>query len=370
MDAPLELENNLIVHVITNFSGVGGAEMMLSRLILQTKDRYEHVVISLMDISDVYKDALDFCKSYHSLKWNGINTLNVVFELKRLLKNISPRVIQCWMYHANVLTTISQLGVVNKPNIFWGIHHSLSSIKNESTSTKIGLLFSKYLSKKASGIIYCAYSSLKHHEEFGLKNTNTKVIPNGVSLKQFNLNTELQEQCVIGFAGRYHTAKGFPYLFKVIAELKEFPIIFKIAGSGVNFKNEEIAEYFSNYKLDKNKVILLDQVKDMPNFYNSIDVFLMTSITEGFPNVLLEAMASGLPCITTDVGDAKYIVENCGYVLPVRDVMGIKKAILEYFYLNNTDKQRLKYVARQRIEEKFSIEYISQQYITSWRKGL
>lgn len=48
----------------------------------------------------------------------------------------------------------------------------------------------------------------------------------------------------------------------------------------------------------------------MPAFYQSLDAFLMTSITEGFPNVLVEAMASGLPCITTDVGDAKYIVED------------------------------------------------------------
>ncbi|QXA07125.1 glycosyltransferase [Acinetobacter pittii] len=360
-------KRKLIVHVITNLSGIGGAEMMLSRLVKQTNNHCEHIIISLMEISDIYKETLSYCHSYYALNWNGINTIKIIFELKQIIKKISPTNIQCWMYHANVLTTISQLGVRNKPNIFWGIHHSLSSLKEESISTKIGLFLSKYLASKATGIIYCAYSSLVHHEKFGLKNINTQVIPNGVFLDQFSLNSQLHEQCIVGFAGRYHAAKGYPYLFSVISKLKDFPIIFKIAGSGANLRNEEIAKYFNQYDLDQNKVILLDQVSNMPDFYRSVDIFLMTSITEGFPNVLLEAMASGLPCVTTDVGDSKYIVEDCGYVLPVRDVLGIKEAILNYLYLDQENKQKLKYRARKRIEENFSIQYVSDKYLSTWR---
>jgi glycosyltransferase involved in cell wall biosynthesis len=107
----------------------------------------------------------------------------------------------------------------------------------------------------------------------------------------------------------------------------------------------------------------------MPAFYQSLDAFLMTSITEGFPNVLVEAMASGLPCITTDVGDAKYIVEEMGWVVAPRDVAALKAAILNYVKLSQADKHSLKQQTRARVEQNFSIQHVSQQYMTVWRQG-
>ena len=149
-----------IVHVITSFSGIGGAEIMLSRLIKQTTNECNHVIISLMEVSEHYQDILAQCDSYHTLHWNGLNTVFVIAKLRALLKKINPITIQCWMYHANVLSSLSLLGKRNKPKVFWGIHHSLASIKEESISVKIGLLLSKYLASKPTGIIYCAKSSL------------------------------------------------------------------------------------------------------------------------------------------------------------------------------------------------------------------
>lgn len=370
MDKVLESvrKDKLIVHVITDFSGIGGAEMMLSRLIKHTTNDYKHIIISLMGVSDVYKDTLDQCQEYYNLNWNGLNTVKVIFKLKKILKQISPCTIQCWMYHANVLTTISQLGRTDKPDIFWGIHHSLSSLHQESISTRIGLALSKYFSNHASGIIYCAHSSLKHHEDFGLRNNNTKVIPNGVDLNKFDHYSRINDNCIIGFAGRYHPAKGYQYLFEVISELKEFPLIFKIAGNGANLENAEIAKYFRKYALDENKVILLDQVSNMREFYSSIDLFLMTSITEGFPNVLVEAMASGVPCVSTDVGDARFIIGNYGYIAPSRNIKELKEHILTYLNLSLDEKYKLKKLTRMRVQENFSIEVIAQCYVDFWSK--
>lgn len=319
-----------------------------------------------MEVSEHYQDILAQCDSYHTLHWNGLNTVFVIAKLRTLLKKINPITIQCWMYHANVLSSLSLLGKRNKPKVFWGIHHSLASIKEESISVKISLLLSKYLASKPTGIIYCAKSSLLQHEQFGFKNDNTYVIANGVFLSDFCLNSELHEPCVVGFAGRYHIAKGYPYLFATIAELKKYPIIFKIAGNDANLKNKEIEDYFNKYKLDRSKVILLDQVSNMPDFYRSIDVFLMTSITEGFPNVLVEAMASGVPCITTDVGDARYIVNDDDYVVPSRDILSLKMAILQYFHLDQIKKKELKQTVQNRVIENFSMEHISRKYISTW----
>lgn len=359
----------LMVHVITNFAGVGGAEMMLARLIQCTEQQYKHVIIALMKTSEVYQRTLDCCQSYYALQWNGLNTLGTIQKLRGLLKQLQPKTVQCWMYHANVLTSLSIIGLAQKPKVVWGIHHSLASPKDESISTKIALGLSKILSQQASAIIYCAHSSMQQHQAFGFKNANSQVIANGVFLDKFQPNPQLHEPTVIGFAGRYHKAKGYPYLLQVIAELKDQPIIFKIAGSGANLDTPEIKQAFAEHQLDLQKVKLFDQVSDMPAFYQSIDAFLMTSITEGFPNVLVEAMASGLPCITTDVGDAKYIVEEKGWVVAPRDVAGLKAAILNYVKLSQADKRSLKQQTRARVEQNFSIQHVSQQYMTVWRQG-
>ncbi|ENU38340.1 glycosyltransferase [Acinetobacter johnsonii] len=359
----------LMVHVITNFAGVGGAEMMLARLIQCTEHQYEHVIIALMKTSEVYQRTLDCCQSYYALQWNGLNTLGTIQKLRGLLKQLQPKTVQCWMYHANVLTSLSMLGLAQKPNVVWGIHHSLASPKDESISTKIALGLSKILSQQASAIIYCAHSSMQQHQAFGFKNGNSQVIANGVFLDKFQPNLQLKEPTVIGFAGRYHTAKGYPYLFETMGLLKDKNIIFKIAGSGASLENPEVKALFELHQLDARKVHLLDQISDMPAFYQSIDVFLMTSITEGFPNVLVEAMASGLPCISTDVGDTKYIVQDLGRIVPPRNAQALAQAILKYVQQSNDEKLQLKQAVRERVEAYFSIEQVSRQYMQVWEQS-
>jgi glycosyltransferase involved in cell wall biosynthesis len=356
----------LVVHVITNFTGVGGAEMMLTRLIQYTEDQYQHVIISLMKTSNVYQSTLDRCESHYALGWNGLNTIGTIQKLRALLRQLQPKTVQCWMYHANALTSLSVIGLAQKPNVVWGIHHSLASPKDESISTKIALSLSKILSRQPSAIIYCAHSSKQQHADFGFENAHQHVIANGVFLDKFQLNLELHQSTVIGFAGRYHTAKGYPYLFETMGLLKNENIIFKIAGSGASLNNMEVKALFEQYQLDSQKVQLLAQVSDMPAFYQSIDVFLMTSITEGFPNVLVEAMASGLPCISTDVGDAKYIVQDLGAIVPPRNPQALADAILQYAQKPQAEKQALKQATRERVEQNFSIEKVSEQYKAVW----
>lgn len=356
----------LMVHVITNFAGVGGAEMMLARLIQCTEQQYEHVIIALMKTSEVYQSTLERCQSYYALGWNGINTLGTIKKLRGLLKQIQPKTVQCWMYHANALTSLSVIGLAKKPKVVWGIHHSLASPKDESISTKIALGLSKILSKQPSAIIYCAHSSMQQHQAFGFKNDNSQVIANGVFLDKFQPRAKLYQPTVIGFAGTYRHAKGYPYLFGTMGLLKDQDIIFKIAGSGASLENPEVKALFEQYQLDAKKVHLLDQISDMPAFYQSIDAFLMTSITEGFPNVLVEAMASGLPCISTDVGDAKYIVQDLGSIVPPRNAKSLADAILAYTQKSEAEKQSLKQATRERVEQNFSIETVGHQYMQVW----
>lgn len=357
-----------VLHVITNFAAVGGAEMMLAKLVKSRPD-CEHVIVALMKTSEIYQATLHQCEYHEGLGWNGLNTLNVVAKLRHIIKQVQPDVIQGWMYHANALISLSLIGMANRPMFYWGVHHSLASPKEESLSTKIALYLSKFLSSQPDGIIYCAHSALKQHQAFGFNNKNQKVIPNGVELERFTGQRTINNPLVVGFAGRYHPAKGFEYLFETIARLKDHPVIFKVAGKSVNLENPEIRAYINKYQLDTSKIKLLDQVDDMPSFYQSIDLFLMTSITEGFPNVLVESMASGVPCVTTDVGDAGFIVEKTGEVVPPRHADALATAILHYLNLSNDQKLMSKAAARHRVEQNFSLESVSQLYFNVWNNN-
>lgn len=357
-----------VLHVITNFAAVGGAETMLSRLIL-AQPQFEHHVVALMRINETYDSALAQCASVKALQWNGRNSLSVLKQLRSVIRQIQPDVIQGWMYHANVMSKLACIGVKQAPPLYWGIHHSLAAFQDESRSTKLALYLSRILSPYVTGIVYCAHSAQAQHQAFGLRAKQHCVIANGIVMDDFNVQSNKPQQhqpLLVGFAGRYHPAKGFEYLFALIARVQHLPIEFWIAGKGADLNNPDIQELIQNHHIDLNKIKLMGQVQDMPAFYQQLDLFVMTSITEGLPTVLIEAMASGVPCVTTDVGDAGFIVQDTGYVVPARDVEQLSQAVQSYYTLPETQKMQLKQQTRARVKRHFSIESIAEQYAALW----
>jgi hypothetical protein len=72
-----------------------------------------------MHVSDVYAETLKLCSSHYSLNWKGINSFSVMLKLRTLLQQIQPNVVQGWMYHANVMTSLSLLGM-QQNHLFFG----------------------------------------------------------------------------------------------------------------------------------------------------------------------------------------------------------------------------------------------------------
>lgn len=356
-----------VLHVITNFSALGGAEMMLQKLIL-AQPEYDHYLISLISLSDIYEESLKQVKLSKALNWKIKNTAKTISRLAKEIDSIQPDVIQSWMYHANFMVTIANSFCRQSYPTYWGIHHSLNSISEESLSTKIAIYLNKYLSKKATGIVYCAQSSLKQHMQFGFKNKNQVFIPNGIDLEKFRfVERDFSNPITIGFVGRNHKAKGIPYLFEVMSAFKDDPRIeFRVAGKGLSLKDKEIEDLSKKFVIGTN-VTLLDAVKEMEAFYHGIDVLLMTSITEGFPNVLIEAMATGAICISTDVGDAKEIVGGKNNIAPIHDITTLIKLINDYLNMNVLLKKDISKKAYIHVENNFSLECIVSEYSNMWQ---
>lgn len=360
-----------VLHVITNFSGRGGAERMLSRLIKSTPS-VEHHLISLMHFSDVYNDSLVQCKSSYALGWNLKSTPKVLYQLARHITSIQPDVIQCWMYHANVFGVVAALFSGMQKKVIWGVRHSLDSYEDESISTRVALKLGCMLSNLPGASIYCSRLAIKQHGEFGYASRSDLYVPNGIDLAAYQPSRKAtvhnEHALTVGVVARFHEAKGYEYLLKAIFLVHKTrkDILFKLAGRGVSDKNSDFMALVDANNLDIEKIQLCGDLDDVSPLYQSIDLLVQSSITEGFPNVLVEAMASGVPCVATDVGDSREIVGDTGFIVPSRSPEALAKAILDYSLMSHVQHMEYGESARNRVMLNFDISIVANKYISIW----
>ncbi len=96
--------------------------------------------------------------------------------------------------------------------------------------------------------------------------------------------------------------------------------------------------------------------RDMPSVYNALDLLALSSRGEGFPNVVAEAMACEIPCVVTDVGDARQIVGETGVIVPPGDAQALAEGLRQLLLLSDEERKALGRRARQQIVDKFSTE--------------
>ena len=122
-----------------------------------------------------------------------------------------------------------------------------------------------------------------------------------------------------------------------------------------------------------NEFILLGRRNDIPTVMNGFDLFVLSSSSEAFPNVLNEAMACSTPCVTTDVGDSAIIVGDTGWVVPTKDSMSLANAIIQAIdekLVRNEQWNKRKIECRNRIISNFSLENMISNYHKIWKASL
>lgn len=105
----------------------------------------------------------------------------------------------------------------------------------------------------------------------------------------------------------------------------------------------------------------------MAALYNALDVYVLSSNSESFPNVLGEAMATGIPCVSTDVGDAKLIVDRAGWIVPAKDAEQLANAIISAYKLSGSERLRLSVRAPHLIDSRFNLSDVSSTYDQLYR---
>jgi glycosyltransferase involved in cell wall biosynthesis len=98
----------------------------------------------------------------------------------------------------------------------------------------------------------------------------------------------------------------------------------------------------------------------------ALDVYVSSSATEAFPNVLGEAMASGVPCVATDVGDSNQLIGKTGSLVPPREPARLSHACLALLELPREDRRLLGLAARKRVAELFDLRRTAGLHLAQW----
>lgn len=325
-----------ITHVIIGL-GIGGAELMLKRLVegLNGQDGMQHSVISLTEIGPVGQQLLDSGINVTSLGMkNALSILSIFIKLRRELKKQSPDIVQTWMYHADFLGGLAakSLGI---DNVIWNVRNTYldSSGKFNAFFRKICAYLSHNVPKK---IIYVSQSAHSEHLKQKYRPGIGTVIGNGFDTEKYSFSPGYREKYraelklkdsdfAVFSVGRYDPAKDHAsFIAAVCLAAKTNPEI-----KGVLVGRDIRLNSFGLSEIEKKNFIVTGQRGDVAELLSAADMFCLHSVTEGFPNVLGEAMSIGLPCITTDAGDAALILKDKDYIVDVGDYRKLSNKINE-----------------------------------------
>ena len=141
-----------------------------------------------------------------------------------------------------------------------------------------------------------------------------------------------------------------------------------MAGNNINSANKELTKIIFDLKITK-KVHFMNEQSNLLEFYNGIDMLLLVSHSESFPNVIAEAMLCSTPVLSSNAGCAKKIVNDCGFILNKNDYASIAKNLKKTVDIFKNKKrywQSLKKKSQNRIKKEYSIEKMSNTYLKKW----
>lgn len=353
-------------HIITNFTELGGAESALIRVINEHVD-INITLISLMSTTDEMLDKITHpcCQIVALEATSSTSLLLSSYKLCLLIKSLRPNIIYSWMYHANVIAAVACFFSFIKPKLIWGVRHSLDDYHGEKSSTKIAIQLGRLLSFIPNKVVYCSKKSEVQHEAFGYNLSNKSIyIPNGYCFSLLTPKTFNHDVLIIGAAGRFHEAKDYLTLFMTAKLLKETGLFFelRVCGRGMQIDNKDLLELINRSGLSLSDIHLLGEVNDMVSFYNQVDIFVMSSKTEGFPNVLAESAAQGCAVFSTDVGDAPYIINNSEHIVAVKDPIALSESIFSFTQKKHEEQQRIVALTTEHVRNSFAIENIAKRF--------
>lgn len=373
----------VVLHVITGLN-MGGAETMLAKTIAHPalwRDGMRHEVLSLLRPGPVAERIRQSGTPIHTLDMRqGLPGPAHLVGLARIIRRIRPAIIHGWMYHGNLAATVGGMLAGGGQALMWNIRHSVANIAREPRGTRHVIRLGAYLSRRPVSIVYNSHAAARQHAELGYSPSQSLVIANGFDCDQFAPDPQARgrlrqmfgiqpEPLVVAMVARAHPMKSVETLAEAIwrARGKGHDIHLLLVGAGMDEPTPQVSAMLRTLPADR--VTLSGMRQDVAQWLPGADMVALSSRWgEGFPNILGEAMASGVPCVTTNVGDAGAVVGNSGLVVPPGDPEAMAEAIGQLVRLGPEGRSHLGQVARLRAQEHFSLDHIAGQYADLYQR--
>lgn len=319
--------------LVTNTLGWGGAESQVIDLALRFRARGWDVTVAVLLRQAERRGMLELAGiPVHTLGMpRGVPDLRAIWRLARLVRRLQPSVVHSHVVHANLLTRITR-SVAPMPVLVSSAH----TVNEEGRWREIAYSLTDALTDLTTNV---SHAAVQRSIEVGAAPSHRiRFMPNGIDLDRFQpdmdvrkrvrRDLDIESRFVWLAVGRVDASKDYANLLRAYAQLKGHPAqpVLLIVGDGP--LRAETEERIREAQLT-DSVRLLGTRADVPDLMNAADAYVMSSAWEGLPMVLLEAAATGLPIVATDVGGNAQIVrqEETGELVPAGDSVALAAAM-------------------------------------------
>ncbi|AHY13992.1 MULTISPECIES: glycosyltransferase [Citrobacter] len=348
-----------IIQMITGL-GIGGAEKIVSDLSDKlAKNKHEVIIISLTG-ETLMKMPSGVKVIEMNMSKNILSIIKTYWSVRQIIKRFSPDVVHSHMFHANIFARLIRLTLPFKRLIStahsnneggalrmfaYRITDSLAELSTNVSQKAV----TEFLAKKASkpGRMISIYNGVDI-QKFSYCNENRNV-----KRKSLNIADDAR---LIMTVGRLTQAKDYPNLLTAFAALEcKHSTYLAIIGDGE--LNASLKELAVSLKIDKN-IIWLGKQNNIEEWLSACDLFVLSSVWEGFGIVLAEAMACSRVVIATNVGGVEEVIGNINYLVPPSRPDLLMHKISTVLSLDTEDRVQIGMMNRERIEREFSIDNI------------
>lgn len=364
------------VALLTTNLARGGAETQVAQLAVGLRGRgWPVTVISLLPPSAFEHELVSSHVAVFSLGMQpGVPNPLAFIRLARILRKLRPGILHSHMFHANVLARAARL-VCPVPVLISTAHSVVESGRHATGAQRREWLYrlTDWLADQTVAV--CEAGAARYAVVGAAPRGKLRVIPNAVDTSRFRpdagARAEARRRLGIGgefvwlAVGRLMWKKDYGSMLRAFAGQSEALLL--IAGAGP--QESELRELAGRLRAN---VRFLGLRSDVAELMAAADAFVMSSLVEGLPVVLLEAAASGLPCVATSVGGAAEAVlhERTGYVVPPGDPAALASAMLRLASMPLEERRRMSQAARTHAAERFELNIVLDRWEQLYRELL
>lgn len=360
---------------------VGGAETVLAGLLERRPDDIEIRVFALIDGGAIADRIASYGVQVIGLHMRaGKPSLAAFFRLLGELRRFRPDLVHTWLYHADLMGSLAAR-LAGVRHVIWHLHNCDLSVDRTRWLTRAIVRILAAMSRSVPDVILsCSEEAARSHVLLGYDEQRIQILPNGIDATRFAPSAEARsdvrqelgipaEALLVGLVARVDPQKNHQGFFEAVRIFFEQggDAYFLLAGRDVTTDHWQLGGWREQTGRPE-RVVLLGPRSDVPRLMAALDVATSSSLGEAFPLVIIEAMACGVPCVATDVGDCRTMIGDTGVVVPPGDNAALARGWQQVLEMADSERSGLGDRARQRVLEHYTIQRFADRVWALYRQ--